>query len=71
MANPQLTRVTIRETRLEPDGDCGEKEAVYYRVLIPGEYFVFQIIEGKGEAQLLLVEQGTTSLAEIPWFIIR
>lgn len=63
---PQLTRVTIRETRLEPDGDYGEKEAVYYRVLIPGEYFVFQIIEGKGEAQLLLVEQGTTSLAEIP-----
>jgi Domain of unknown function (DUF4055) len=63
---PQLTRVTIRETRLEPDGDYGEKEAVYYRVLIPGEYFVFQIIEIKGESQLLLVEQGTTSLAEIP-----
>lgn len=63
---PKLSRVTIRETRLEPDGDYGEKEAVYYRVLIPGEYFVFQIIEDKGEAQLLLVEQGTTSLTEIP-----
>jgi hypothetical protein len=63
---PQLTRVTIRETRLEPDGDYGEKEAIYYRVLIPGEYFVFQIIEIKGESQLLLVEQGTTSLTEIP-----
>lgn len=63
---PQLTRVTIRETRLEPEGEYGEKVAVYYRVLIPGEYFVFQIIETKGEEQLLLVEQGTTSLTEIP-----
>jgi Domain of unknown function (DUF4055) len=63
---PQLTRVTIRETRLEPDGEYGEKEAIYYRVLIPGEYFVFQVIETNKEAQLLLVEQGTTSLAEIP-----
>lgn len=63
---PQLTRVTIRETRLEPNGDYGEKEVVYYRVLIPGEYFVFQIIETNGESQLLLVEQGTTSLSEIP-----
>ncbi|MFK0731398.1 MAG: DUF4055 domain-containing protein [Gloeotrichia echinulata GP01] len=63
---PQLTRATIRETLLVPDGDYGEKEAVYYRVLIPGEYFVFQIIEGNGESQLLLVEQGTTSLDQIP-----
>lgn len=63
---PQLTRATIRETRLEPDGDYGEKEAVYYRVLVPGEYLVFQIVENKGEAQLFLIEQGTTSLVEIP-----
>lgn len=63
---PQLVQVTIRETRCEPDGSYGEKVAVYYRVLIPGEYFVFQIIETNGESQLLLVEQGTTSLSEIP-----
>ena len=64
---PTLSRVTIRETQLEPDGEYGEKEVVYYRVLVPGEYFVFQIIEGKGnEAQLLLVENGTTSLTNIP-----
>ncbi|MBD2437344.1 DUF4055 domain-containing protein [Nostoc sp. FACHB-110] len=62
-----LVQVTIREIRLEPDGDFGEKEAIYYRVLRPGEYFVFQIIEGKtGEAQVILVEQGTTSLNSIP-----
>lgn len=64
---PQLTQVTIQEIRLEPDGDFGEKEAVYYRVLSPGEYAVYQIIEAKGtESQLLLVDQGTTSLSEIP-----
>ncbi|MFN6572400.1 DUF4055 domain-containing protein [Dendronalium sp. ChiSLP03b] len=66
-SKPTLSRVTIREIRLEPDGDYGEKEVTYYRVLLPGEYFVFQIVEGKGnEAQLLLVESGTTSLNEIP-----
>lgn len=65
--NLKLTQVTIREIRLEPDGDFGEKEQVYYRVLKPGEYAVYQIVEGKGsESQLLLVESGTTSLTEIP-----
>lgn len=64
---PQLVQVTIREIRLEPDGDFGEKEQVYYRVLRPGEYAVYQIVERKGaESQLLLVEQGTTSFTEIP-----
>lgn len=64
---PTLAQVTICETRLEPDGDYGEKEAVYYRVLIPGEYFIFQILEGNGgEAQTILVERGITSLLEIP-----
>ncbi|MFB2768574.1 DUF4055 domain-containing protein [Pelatocladus sp. BLCC-F211] len=62
-----LTQVTIRECRLEPDGDFGETEAIYYRVLRPGEYQVYQIIEERsGEAQLILVEAGTTSLNEIP-----
>ncbi|MEH2148570.1 DUF4055 domain-containing protein [Nostoc sp.] len=63
---PQLTRVTIRETRLEPDGDYGEKEAVYYRVLIPGEYFVYQIVKAQGGQQLIETDHGFTSLNEIP-----
>lgn len=64
---PTLTQVTIRETRLEPSGDYGEQEVVYYRVLRPGEYFVFQIIQQQGnQQQLVVVDQGTTSLASIP-----
>ncbi|MBD2489023.1 DUF4055 domain-containing protein [Aulosira sp. FACHB-615] len=64
---PVLVQVTIREVRLEPDGDFGEKEAIYYRVLRPGEYFVFQILESKvGGSEIILIEQGTTSLDSIP-----
>ncbi|MHC5779680.1 DUF4055 domain-containing protein [Nostoc sp.] len=63
---PSLTQVTIRENRLEPDGDYGEIEATYYRVLRPGEYFVFQVVQTSNSSQLVLVEQGTTSLASIP-----
>ena len=64
---PVLTQVTIRENRIESDGDFGEKQVTCYRVLRPGEYAVYQIIESVvGEAQLLLVEQGVTSLDTIP-----
>ncbi|MCC5640626.1 DUF4055 domain-containing protein [Nostoc sp. CHAB 5844] len=62
-----LVQITIREIHSLADGDFGEKEAIYYRVLRPGEYFVFQIVEGNtGEAQTILIEQGTTSLDSIP-----
>ncbi|MEH2201204.1 DUF4055 domain-containing protein [Nostoc sp.] len=61
-----LSRVTIRETRLEPDGDYGEKEATYYRILLPGEYFVYQIVEVQNQKQLIEIDHGFTSLLEIP-----
>ncbi|WP_414755568.1 DUF4055 domain-containing protein [Anabaena sp. CCY 9910] len=61
-----LVQVTIQEIRTEPDGEYGEKLVKYYRVLRPGEYFVFQEIESQGETQVLLVEQGVTSLDVIP-----
>lgn len=64
---PQLVRVTIKETRIEADGEYGEAEATYYRVLTPGEFRVFQIIEGQGgKAEAVLVEAGFTSLDVIP-----
>lgn len=63
---PQLTRVTIRETQLEPDGDYGEKEVVYYRVLVPGSFFIYQIIDTERGQQLIEVDHGFTSLTEIP-----
>lgn len=45
---PILTRITIQERRLEPDGDFGESEAIYYRVLKRGEYAVYQIVDNGG-----------------------
>lgn len=63
---PQLAQLTIRETQLESDGDYGEKEATYYRVLLPGEYFVYQIVEVQNQKQLIEVDHGFTSLLEIP-----
>lgn len=63
---PTLTQVTIQETRLEPNGDYGEQQAIYYRVLRPGEYFIFQIMQQGNQQQLVLAEQGKTSLPSIP-----
>ena len=60
---PQLEQVTILERRLEPDGEFGCVESIYYRVLRPGEYFIYQI---KNEKELILVDSGITSLSEIP-----
>ncbi len=61
-----LSQVTIREVRVEPDGEYGEKENIYYRVLRPGEYLIYQEFEEQGEKQVLLVDQGVTSLQKIP-----
>ncbi|MBW4598904.1 MAG: DUF4055 domain-containing protein [Calothrix sp. FI2-JRJ7] len=61
-----LTQVTIRERRIVPDGAFGEAEKIYYRVLTPGQYQVFEIIENKQDFQLLLIEEGATSLDFVP-----
>jgi Domain of unknown function (DUF4055) len=62
-----LTQATIRETRLEPDGSFGCKTAIYYRVLTPGAYKLFQIVPTKdGKSQLILVDEGFTSVDFIP-----
>lgn len=62
-----LTQVTIRERRIVPDGDFGEVEKIYYRVLAPGYYQVFEILEDKNQKhQLILIEEGPTSLDFIP-----
>lgn len=62
-----LEEVVIRETRLEPHGRFGQKEAIYYRVLTPGAYEVFQIVSNQnGNWQLIKKEEGETSLSRIP-----
>lgn len=63
---PSLTQVSIREIRTEPDGRFGSRQATYYRVLVPGGYTVYQIDMEGGKPSLKIVEQGETSLDEIP-----
>lgn len=61
-----IKRVTICERRLEPDGLFGVKEQTYYRVLVPGTWYLFQIVESNGNWQAVPIEQGVTSLAVVP-----
>lgn len=64
---PTLTQVTIRERRILPEGEFGSKEEIFYRVLTPGLYRVFQIVESKNrEFTLVLIEEGETSLDFVP-----
>ena len=59
----QLQQVRLREIAVEPDGRFGEKIVEQIRVLEPGRYELFRKDEA-GEWQS--VEQGRTSLSEIP-----
>ena len=59
----QLQQVRLREVAVEPDGRFGEKIVEQIRVLEPGSYELFRRDEA-GEWQS--VEQGRTSLSEIP-----
>jgi len=60
-----LTRVTIRETVCEPDGEYGEKEVTQYRVLTPGAWAVYRKSESDAGVYVE-VDSGDTSLDEIP-----
>lgn len=65
---PKLQQITIQEHRSTPVGDFGEQTTTYYRVLRPGEWWLYQIIESETQnhQQLLKISSGTTSLTDIP-----
>jgi Domain of unknown function (DUF4055) len=63
---PELTQVTLREIRLEKVGRFGSRLNVYYRVLSPGIFQVYQLIPTQQDWQLILVDQGETSIDFIP-----
>jgi hypothetical protein len=67
---PTLDRVVIRESHLMPDGTFGVAEKTLYRLLTPGYWQVWEIIDNKGKYAPLLVDEGETSLGEIPivWY---
>ncbi len=62
----QLTMVRLIEKITVPDGLYGEKQVEQVRVLTPGAFEIHQK-DDKGEFRL--VDEGTTSLSEIPFAV--
>ena len=60
---PVLTRIRIAETHTEPDGNWGEKQVEYVRVIEPDWWQLFR----KGEKdEYVLVKEGINSLGKVP-----
>jgi len=62
----QLTMLRLQEVASVPDGEYGEKLVQQVRVLTPGEYQIHQK-DDKGDFRM--VDEGRTSLSEIPFSI--
>ena len=64
----RLTQLRLQETVLEadPDSKYGEKQIDQVRVLTPGQY---QIHQREDNGNYKVVDEGTTSLPEIPFSI--
>ena len=63
---PTLTQLRLAETTTVPDGDYGERTVDQVRVLTPGAYQLWRQDEKK---DFELVDEGTTSLSEIPFSV--
>ena len=62
----RLTMLRIAETVTVPDGKYGEKDVQRVRVLTPG---AFEIHEKDEKGDYKVVDEGTTSLSEIPFAV--
>jgi len=62
----KLTQLRLSEKILVPDGLYGEKQIEQVRVLTPGAFEIFQK-DQKGDFRV--VDEGTTSLSEIPFSV--
>ena len=62
----KLTQLRLMEKILVPDGDYGEKEVEQVRVLTPG---AFEIHQKDDKGDFRVVDEGTTSLDEIPFAV--
>lgn len=71
---PRINRVTIRETHKVSEGAFGSKQTVRYRVLRPGRYDVYEIVQGQGKwsVQRIAELSGTTDLEVVPlvWYSV-
>ena len=62
----RLTQLRLMERVVVPDGLYGEKEVHQVRVLTPG---AFEIHQKDAKGDFRVVEEGTTSLSEIPFAV--
>jgi len=62
----QLTMLRLLESVIVPDGDYGEKAVQQVRVLTPGAY---ELHQKQDNSEFKIVEEGNTSLAEIPFSV--
>ena len=62
----RLVQLRLMEKVVEPDGEWGEKEVEQVRVLTPG---AFQIYQPDDEGTYRVVDEGRTSLSEIPFAV--
>ena len=66
MGQQKLTQLRLFEKVLVPDGLYGEKQVEQVRVLTPGAFEIFQK-DQKGDFRV--IDEGTTSLSEIPFSV--
>ena len=62
----QLTQLRLMETITVPDGLYGEKQVQQVRVLTPG---AFEIHQKDKKGDFVLIDEGNTSLSEIPFAV--
>jgi hypothetical protein len=62
----QLTQLRLMETITVPDGLYGEKQVQQVRVLTPG---AFEIHQKDDKGDFVLIDEGSTSLSEIPFAV--
>ena len=62
----QLTQLRLMETITVPDGLYGEKQVQQVRVLTPG---AFEIHQKDKKGDFVLIDEGRTSLGEIPFAV--
>ena len=64
--NQELTQLRLMEQITVPDGLYGEKQVQQVRVLTPG---AFEIHQKDKKGDFVLVDEGTTSLSDIPFSV--
>ena len=69
---PTIAQVTIQHCDRVSDGLFGVRDVTRYRVLTPGYYHVYELIANKGTFTKVLIDEGATSLDEVPliWYSV-